>query len=796
MPEVQESVLGYATSRRGKKQQTRSQGDKMKHLTDPKESATRKRIDTILQNLKWSCDESSPNCNVFTERAKTSAQTKLLKGFEPDYVLYQSGTDKPIGIIEAKRSGQSLQKALQQAVERYAKPLGINIIFVADGAIVETHDRRSGTNLRQDGDVITTLLTEKQLLRHVEEGADVFTPETVRHTKQDLIKVFSDANDLLRKEGLREGIERFTEFSNLLFLKLISEIEEDREAIGDKRILEKKYCWAAFATKPAEDMLLYINDTILPRLVNRYNHSGDVFQSKLLIQNPDTLKRIVDKLAKLTLLDADSDVKGDAFEYFLKNSVSVGNDLGEYFTPRHIVKLMVDLVDPRYRETIYDPACGTGGFLIQAFRHIKNKVRESRESLKVLKEDTIYGRELTATAKIAKMNMIIIGDGHNNITQMDSLKKPVKEKYDVVLTNYPFSQETDFSAYYGLNTPNANPVFLKHVIDALDKGGRAGVVVPEGVLFENTSQVAAVRKILVQTCNLEAVIKLHDYVFLPYTPQPTSILIFTKGKPTKKIWFFDVKADGYEKSKRQHGRRPIAENDLTLLRQLWNDKADSDLSFSVDAETVKEHGFKLSIDEYRKSPVRADWVPLGGDDGVCHIVVGGTPLTSERRYYGGKYRWAKIGDITRAGGMYLNDTEEKLTAAGIENSPVKLIPKDTLLLSFKLSLGKVAITGSDMYTNEAVAAMIPKDDRVLPKYLYYILPRMDLTGSGSARNSSKGMISSKKRLAKVVIPVPPRPVQEKIIAELDRREAEINKHKVEIQRLNIEAGKFLDKYAE
>ena len=194
----------------------------MKHLTDPKESATRKRIDTILRNLKWSCDKSSPRCNVFTERAKTRAQNKLFAGYEPDYILYKSGTDIPIAVIEAKRSGESLAKALDQAIERYAKPLGINIIFVADGAIVETYDLRSKSPLRIDGDIITNLLTEKQLLRHVEEGASVHTQTTIRHTKQELIKVFSEANDLLRKEGLREGVEQFTEFSNLLFLKLIS----------------------------------------------------------------------------------------------------------------------------------------------------------------------------------------------------------------------------------------------------------------------------------------------------------------------------------------------------------------------------------------------------------------------------------------------------------------------------------------------------------------------------------------------------------------------------------------------
>jgi type I restriction enzyme M protein len=791
LPEVQKRQLGSPPPRQAPRRTPAGSGSAMKDLTDPKESATRKRIDAILRNLKWSCDESAPDCNIFTERPKTRVQARAVAPYEPDYVLYQSGTDTPIAVIEAKRSGESLSKALKQAVDLYAKPLGVHIVFVADGAIVESFDIRSGRGLRLDGDLVTNLLTEKQLLRHVHEGADITTSSTVRHTKQELIRVFSEANDLLRKQGLREGIERFTEFSNLLFLKLISEIEEDREQAGGKRILEKRYCWPAFADKAADDMLDYINDTILPRLVNKYNHSGDVFQSRLLITNADTLKRIVTKLSALRLLDADSDIKGDAFEYFLKNSISVGNDLGEYFTPRHIVKLMVDLVDPRYGDTVYDPACGTGGFLIQAFRHIKGKVHETAKSLRVLKEDTIYGRELTGTAKIAKMNMIIIGDGHTNIKQMDSLAAPVKKQYDVVLTNYPFSQQTDFSSYYDLETENANPVFLKHVIDALKVGGRAGVVVPEGVLFDSSVQFAKVRRILLESCDLEAVVNLHEYVFRPYTGQPTSILIFVKGRPTKKTWFFEVKQDGYEKSIRQHGRRPSQQNDLTLLRQAWNDRADTDRSFSVDIDTIKAHDYKLTIDEYRSEHAKSGWVSLGGKNGICDIVIGGTPSTTNRQYYGGNNLWVKIKDLTRTDGMYVYDTEEKITDAGVENSSVKLIRQGTLLLSFKLSLGKVAIAGHDLYTNEAIAALIPRDGRALPKYLYYVLPRLTMSG---ARKAAKGQTSSKGRLAKMLVPLPPLNVQRDIIRELDEREKMIRDHRQEITRIATEVDGIIDEY--
>ncbi len=150
----------------------------------------------------------------------------------------------------------------------------------------------------------------------------------------------------------------------------------------------------------------------------------------------------------------------------MKNSITVGNDLGEYFTPRHIVKLVVELIDPSYGETVYDPCCGTGGFLIEAFKHIAQKVRITPVTRDLLENKTIYGRELTSTARIAKMNMIIAGDGHTNITKEDALKRPVNGGYDVVLTNFPFSQDTDYANFYGLDTKDANPVFLKHIIDA------------------------------------------------------------------------------------------------------------------------------------------------------------------------------------------------------------------------------------------------------------------------------------------------------------------------------------------
>jgi len=311
----------------------------MVKYTKTKESATRKKIDNWLNNLGWITDEETHNCNVFTERLKTREQQNKLKGKEPDYSLYKFGTDEIIAIIEAKRKGKDLDATLTDAIKKYVEPLQIPIVFVTDGSFVKTFHQNESKELTIDGEVVTELLSEKRILRFIEEGAGI-SGETkeIKYTREQLMDVFKWSNDILRKEGIREGFDRFIEFANLLFLKLISEMEIDREVSGEKRILGKKYCWETFAKMAQEPMLEYINGIVLPHLVDRYNHSGDVFQNKLQITSPKTLKEVVDRLSKLPLINTDSDVKGDAFEYFLKNSVTVGNDLGEYFTPRHIVK--------------------------------------------------------------------------------------------------------------------------------------------------------------------------------------------------------------------------------------------------------------------------------------------------------------------------------------------------------------------------------------------------------------------------------------------------------------------------
>ena len=570
--------------------------------TRPLEFATRKKIDLMLINLGWHTDEEKPNCNAFAGRAKTKEQNKKFKGTQPDYVLYKFGTDTPIAIIEAKRKGESIGDAITQG-EGYANALGVKVVFAYDGAFFKSWHTVAQKELYVDGIAITQLISEKKLLRFLTEGYSIteITPK-VRHSRAELINIFKWTNNQLRKEGIREGIERFTEFANLLFLKLISELEKEREKEGEESILDPQFSWDAFSNLEDYMMMNYINNTVLPHLVEEYNHSGDVFQKELGIKNPKTLKSIVNKLSSINLMDADTDVKGDAFEYFLKDSVTVGNDLGEYFTPRHIVNLMVELIEPKFGEKIYDPTCGTGGFLIAAFNYIKKRIAKNKVNFTKLKEETVYGREFTDTAKVSKMNMIITGDGHTNVKQMDSLANPVIEEYDVVLANPPYGQKTDYGNFYPVPSDEGDSIFIQHMFKSLkNEGGRAAVVVPEGLLFRPSD--LKVRKYLLEHCNVKAVISLPVGVFRPYTNNKTNIIIFEKDpdqehpKGTESVWFYNLEADGFELN--SDLRLPVDENDIPDLLSKYSDKVESSKSWNANIETIRKHNYDLLAKTYQ-----------------------------------------------------------------------------------------------------------------------------------------------------------------------------------------------------
>ena len=309
-----------------------------------------------------------------------------------------------------------------------------------------------------------------------------------------------------------------------------------------------------------------MNDTVLKWFSKEYQDES-LFQG-LKIKHPDNLKDIIDLLDKLQLTDIKADIKGDAFEYFIRSySASNPSDLGEIFTPRHIVKTMVKLINPQIGEKIYDPFCGTGGMLIVAFKHLMDSMTRTDLNIKTLKEQTLYGSELTRTASIAKMNMILAGDGHNNIIRQDSLANPIDDEYDIVITNYPFSQKTRYGDKYTIPNRNGDLICPQHCFRSIKEGGRLIMITPDGFLTnKNSKDYHNVRKYLIDNSNLESIISLPRGSFEPYNRAKASILYFTdiKKKRTKKqYWFFTVKNDGYTLDKK---RKPVdGMNDLELV---------------------------------------------------------------------------------------------------------------------------------------------------------------------------------------------------------------------------------------
>tara|TARA_A100001011_G_C14290725_1_gene836066 strand:+ start:169 stop:2457 length:2289 start_codon:yes stop_codon:yes gene_type:complete len=522
-------------------------------------------IDNQLVNLGWILNPNSKKRNVYLQRPKNLEDKKKLKGLRADYILYETGSNSSLAIIEAKKPGGSIKTAMDDGIKK-AKRIGCPTVFATDGIYTKTYHLLTKENLILNGEEVNRLLNERSLINFVADNKVDNLNHKVIKSRGELIHIFKKVNNILREEGLQQGLDRFLEFSNILFLKLFSEIEEIRDEKGIKPRILLSHRWNSFNKKKGNELLSYVNDTVLKSFSETYKDKT-IFH-KLKIRHPDNLKSIIDILDKLYLTDINADIKGDAFEYFLKSyGASNPRDLGEIFTPRHIVNTVVKMVNPKIGETIYDPFCGTGGMLITAFKHISENMINNKKNIKILSEKTFYGSEITQTASIAKMNMILSGDGHSNIRRLDSFKNPVDKKFDIVITNYPFAQTTKYGDLYNIPDDNGDLISPQLCLRAVKDGGRMAFIAPDGFLSNNNSKsYKLVREHLLNNSDLEKVVSLPRGSFQPYNKAKASILYFNNirnKKKSKYYWFFDIKNDGYTlDTKRQKIDGP---NDLELV---------------------------------------------------------------------------------------------------------------------------------------------------------------------------------------------------------------------------------------
>lgn len=571
-------------------------------------------LEQKLTKNGWHVNVGDIKRNVYRQNPRTEEECKKLNTLRgrkhPDFILYRdTKTTYPIAIIETKRSEyKTLQEAKEQGL-LYARTLNATFLFLYNVNRFIAYYVPTEENLFVDGEELKDILPLSLLEKFNENNLNLHRSAEIR-SKADLIDVFKTANNKLREAGVNAGVARFAEFSNMLFLKLISELNVERSYN-----LSSNYLWESYRNMDGPMLLEYLNTTVIPGLNKKFDstESNPLF-TNLLIKDPIKLKEIVDKLDTLNLSQIDSDIKGDAFEYFIQKYNQTNNDLGEYFTPRHIVKFLNDIVKPKYGDKIYDPFCGTGGMLIVAFDRLLKSLDENGqlddETLEFLRSNTIWGAEISDTARIAKMNMILAGDGHSNIEQHDSFLNPKDNKFDIVISNIPFNMDaTDEQAnLYEPVIKKGNAIAILHCLRALKRKSpkaRAALIVPEAVLSDKSYK--DLRKILVNSGQLLGIVSLPSKVFLPYTEAKTSILIFgsKNNVKNKKIFIFKVERDGYTLTTR---RKPIPGiNDLDefislheqMLDEQYNTELQHDKLFYIDRTCIlNQPKISLQLSDY------------------------------------------------------------------------------------------------------------------------------------------------------------------------------------------------------
>lgn len=467
-------------------------------------------------------------------------------------------------------------------------------------------------------------------------------------TKQELLSLVDKLANKFAGAGVTNPVSYIEQISFLFFLKMLEEWDDasaQAARIAGNKFnsifvgKNEKYRWSVWSQIPNnEEMLKFVRDDVLEFMKKLQDHADikrffdDV---RFMIPDAVTMREVVDIISPINFSQIDADVKGDAYEHLVAKLTTSGRN-GQFRTPRHIIRTIVQMVDPKLGQTILDPACGTGGFLLAAYEYIKAQNSEKAEKIKTengseylkghgdnlsekdwnrLQKGTFWGFDVSPDiTKIALMNMILHGLDATNIYRRDSLAgvtdKFETETYDVVLTNPPFSSKDIALERLRQSLPikakDSTILFLGLLIDSLKPGGTGGVIVNEGVLFGRNNTSIQIRKYILDKTELQAVVSLPQGVFNPYAGVKTSFLIFKNtGKPTEKVWFYEVENDGYTKGAQ---RKPQPDkNDLLNLLDRWNQikknhAAQSEASakyWTAGRNEIEDNDYILSANAYK-----------------------------------------------------------------------------------------------------------------------------------------------------------------------------------------------------
>ena len=460
-------------------------------------------------------------------------------------------------------------------------------------------------------------------------------------------QTFKNIDDILWKEdGCSTELDYIEQTSWILFLKYLEDFEKDRRAAAElkgetyKPIIQKKYRWTSWATPKTKDGSLdhhkaltgddlteFVDDKLWPYLrkfkqaaesANTIEYKiGEIFgELKNKVQSGYNLREVINRVDELRFqTSAEKHEMSYLYEDKIKNMGNAGRNGGEYYTPRSLIRTIVRVVAPQLGQTIYDGAAGSCGFLVEAFDYLsdpknsKGKDGKKKKSLTVadrrkLQQKTFYAKEKKSLAYIiGTMNMILHGIEAPNIIHTNTLSENIadiqeKDRYNIVMANPPFGgkERAEVQQNFPIKTGETAFLFLQHFIKILKAGGQAGIVIKNTFLSNSDNASVSLRKELLENCNLHTVLDLPGGTFTGAGVK-TVVLFFEKGKPTKKVWFYQLNLD------RNLGKtNPLNENDLAEFVKLQKKRADSENSWSVKVSDIDAETADLSV----KNPNRQD----------------------------------------------------------------------------------------------------------------------------------------------------------------------------------------------
>ena len=443
--------------------------------------------------------------------------------------------------------------------------------------------------------------------------------------QSELSSAIKTARDIMRKDaGLSTDIDRIPQLSWILFLKCFDDLEQRRMLLGGKYrdVIEAPYRWRDWAAdedsgRTGEEMLDFVNSDLFPHLrglvgteeTDQRDVIAAIFRETYNGMLSGYLLRDVVNLVNRINFNSSDDIHtlSHLYESMLREMRDAAGTNGEFYTPRPVVRFMVDRVAPQIGETVYDPAAGTCGFLVEAYEYMRKQQRtiEDRETLQT---QTLYGTEKKPMPYLlGMMNLLLHGIEYPNLVRDNSLSRPLleitdRQRYDVIVTNPPFGgeEEAGIQANFaeGARTSDTALLFLQFIMRSLRRskagtvGGRCAMVLPNGPLFA-TGVAGRIKEELLANFNLHTIVRLPNGVFAPYTSIPTNLLFFQRDGPTKEIWYYELPLPGGRKNYTK--TKPLRDADFEECRTLWDERPVTEHSWLVPVEQVIENDYNLDI---------------------------------------------------------------------------------------------------------------------------------------------------------------------------------------------------------